>query len=95
MMIKEVLQGIAVIGALIGLAGCEGYIQSSYTREAMVTSCYEDCVTVEDTTGNEWQFIGKEYKTGDKVKLYMDNNHTDNNIYDDRIVKVKATKEKD
>ena len=49
----------------------------------------EDVVTVEDTCGYTWDFIGDGYEVGDVVDLKMYTNHTDSTIYDDVIEDVK------
>ena len=85
----NLLGGLLFCVILCGLGGLENYIKTSYTREAIVIDYYEDVCSAEDKTGNVWHFIGEGYEVGDKVKLYMNTNHTDSNILDDAITKVK------
>lgn len=85
----NLLGGLLFCVILCGLGGLEDYIKTSYTREAIVIDYYEDVCSAEDKTGNVWHFIGEDYEVGDKVKLYMNTNHTDSNILDDTITKVK------
>ena len=77
--------GIIFVAAL---ALCS-QIETTYTREAVVTAIEYDEVTVEDTTGNVWEFYGDDFFVGEKVILTMDNNNTDNNIFDDFIKNVE------
>lgn len=85
--------GLVVCIILCGLLGFEDYVKTNYTREATIVSYYEDSCIAEDNCGNEWCFIGEGYEVGDKVKLYMNTNHTDSNIYDDEIKNVKLIEE--
>ena len=88
----NLLGGLLFCAVLCGLGGLEDYIKTSYTREATVIDYYEDVCCAKDSTGNIWHFIGDGYEVGDKVKLYMNTNHTDSNILDDTITKVKMIK---
>lgn len=66
------------------------WIDTHYTRhDCEVIGYVEDVVTVEDSCGYQWQFIGEGYEVGDTVSLKMYTNHTDNYIYDDEIIEVK------
>ena len=51
-----------------------------------------DEVVVIDEQNEIWSFYGKSYLIGEKVKLVMFNNYTENNIHDDEIVNVKIIK---
>ena len=85
---KEIAQIITVLTLMIiTLCFCSWY-ESYYTREAIVTEVHEDVVIVVDRQGNEWSFIGDEFKVNDNVKLIMNTMHTENNIYDDVIEDV-------
>lgn len=64
-------------------------IETTYTREAVVIAVEYDEVTVEDTTGNVWGFYDDDFFVGEEVILTMDNNNTDNNIFDDFIKDVE------
>ena len=72
--------------------GVAGTIETHYYRTAEVVAISGDEITVTDTTDNEWLFYGDGYTEGDKVKMLMFTNYTDNTIYDDEIVKVKIVK---
>ena len=83
---KIVGLGIGVIFTAL-LTVCS-FIETRYTREAIVVSYRADAVVVQCETGYEWGFIGTCYELGEKVTLVMDNNHT-MSVEDDRIIKVK------
>jgi hypothetical protein len=87
-MTTTIKAGIAFIALLI-LVGVGNYFDSHYTRTGEIIGVDgTDCI-VEDTTGNVWEVDKAGFSIGDKVKLKMYTNHTDLNIYDDIIVKVK------
>lgn len=71
-----------------------GQIETTYTRDAVVISVEQDEVTVEDATGNIWEFYGDDFFVGEEVILTMDNNNTDNNIFDDFIKDVEKRLDK-
>ena len=80
---KIVLVVIAIV--VIGLIGT---IESTYTRDVVVTKV--DCVevTVQDKQGHLWSFYGDDYTVGQEIIVVMNDQHT-SSIYDDTIVKVK------
>lgn len=84
-MIKKLL--LAMIG--LTLVGGMNVYETTYTRDAEVTSVVKDIVTFTDTTGNDWEYEleddDRQCVVGDKVTLIMNTNHTDM-IYDDIIL---------
>lgn len=79
------------LGFLIGL-GIIGNIETHYTIEAEVIETNKYETTFEDKRGELWIWENKttdDFTKGEKVKLYMDNNFTNNKIKDDKIVKIK------
>ena len=68
------------------------YVETKYTKKATVIQVIDEIVIVQDFNGNVWKCYADGYCTGDKVLLTMDNNHTDNNINDDIIKKIKLIK---
>lgn len=64
------------------------YTESHYTKSATVVAVNGNTITVEDTNGNEWEFYGNNYTIGQKVKMTMYTNNTDNR-YDDIVKGVK------
>ena len=89
-MLKDKVKLIAFLIAFVIMFVFASWIDTHYTRKDCVVVGYvEDVVTVEDSCGYEWQYIGEGYEIGDVVDLVMYTNHTDNYIYDDEIVEVK------
>lgn len=83
-MIKRILLVVAIIMML----SVVGMIESTYTRDVVVTKV--DCieVTVQDKQGHHWSFYGDDYTVGQEIIVVMNDNHT-SIITDDRIVGVK------
>lgn len=79
---------VLIITMIIIFCWCS-WFEVHYTREAIVTAVAGEEVTVVDTNGNEWAFIGNEFKVNDNVKLIMNTMHTESNIYDDVIEDVE------
>lgn len=76
---------------LISLVCFEGFIKTHYNKDALVIYVDENknmvsCVTID---GNEWDFQGNDFQVEDEIKVTFFNNLTDNNIYDDEIIKAK------
>lgn len=82
---------LATVGLLVFFLALDrvGYWETHYCRSAEVTNVNKQCVEVTDSADNVWEFYGDGFRTGDKVRLYMFNNGTDSNIYDDEIEDVK------
>lgn len=86
--LKTLLAGLAFVLAF-SFCSCT---ESTYTRKAVVRNITKDTITVEDEGGNFWEFFGDGFNVDDKVKLIMDNNHTDSIITDDIVKNVKRIK---
>lgn len=87
------LQGLLMVISFLLIFILCSQIESTYKRNAKVVSVDQEVVTFEDETGNFWEWERetneREYKTNEKVKLIMFNNHTDNKVEDDEIKRVK------
>lgn len=83
-MIKRIL----IVVAIIMVLSVVGMLETTYTRDVVVTDV--DCieVTVEDRQGHHWSFYGDDYTVGQEITVVMNDNHT-SIITDDRIVDVK------
>lgn len=65
---------------------------NTYPKAAYVVALNykNDVVTVEDATGNRWDFYGcEDYYEGDIVAMTMSDNGTPDNIYDDIIINAR------
>ena len=82
------IKRIVLVVVAIVVVGLMGMIESTYTRDVVVTDA--DCIeiTVQDKQGHHWSFYGDEYKVGQEITVVMNDNHT-SIITDDRIVDVK------
>ena len=87
---KKTLAAAAVIIIFVLCQGIIGNYETHYTREVYVTEVDGDKITTEDNGGNLWEFYSnEEYTIGQKLKLKMFTNYTDNDIYDDEVLDVQ------
>lgn len=89
---KEIIILVLVLVAVIGGLGIVGRFETHYTIDAEVVEINKYEITFEDKRGELWIWENdndNEFTKGDKVKLYMDNNFTDNTFKDDKIVRIK------
>lgn len=89
---KKVFLTIAIIGIIFGIFVGASYIQSHYSRQAVVIEINKNVVTFKDTTNNLWDWIIEEnevFYLDENVVLHMNNNLTDNIIIDDIIENVE------
>lgn len=58
--------------------------------EVVLTETIDGATTVacQDAHGERYAFFGEGFEVGDKVQLEMDDNMTENDIYDDEIIDV-------
>lgn len=61
-----------------------------YVRTGRVVELSGDVITIEDRTGNLWQWSGSHrFAVGSTVTMYMDNMGT-RSIYDDEIIRLRG-----
>lgn len=65
------------------------YEDTHYTQTAEVLSVNSTETLFIDAIGNVWSVYNTDYKKGEFVKLYFDNNRTTYTQNDDIIVKIK------
>ena len=82
-MIKKILIVLAILMAL----GIMGNIESTYTRQAIVTNSDNGIVSAKDNCGYVWKYKGSA-TVGDNVILVMNDNHT-SKISDDIVKGIK------
>ena len=89
---KRIITSIT-IGIIMFL--CVGWLSNqehTYTREVTVHSVECDTVTVVDNNYNVWRYNSNEVDTslvGKTITVVMNDNYTDSNIRDDKIIDVK------
>lgn len=66
------------------------YWENHYDKIAKVKDIDDIVVTIEDSNGFEWEFIGVGFEEGTIVKARMFTNYTDNIIGDDIVESVNA-----
>lgn len=79
---------IFLILVLVILFGVCNKIETNYYREGTIVRQEGNKNVVRDTTGNEWVFYQLGYGKGEKVRMRMFDNHTDDFLEDDEILKV-------
>ena len=62
-------------------------IDTFYTREAIVIDKVNNEIYLQDKCGFVWLITDDKYSVGDRLKLTMNNNHTDS-ILDDSIKEI-------
>lgn len=87
----DFVAGIVFLVSLIAICCIIGYVESHYSKNGYVAEINENEVVIVDDNGHEWVWLEEEptYQRGDKVKMTMYTNHTDGNIFDDEIIKIK------
>lgn len=86
---KKIIVCLTFIGVIFLTMLSANYAETHYSKKAEVVTVVGNSISIEDENGDRWLFYGKGFERGDKVRVIMYNNHTDLNIYDDEIVKVK------
>lgn len=73
-----------IIGAIVTI-GRIGYYETHYEQNGKIRNVTENLITVEDTTGNLWEFYGEGYTEGEELKItFFDGGTLD--LEDDQIV---------
>lgn len=98
---EEIIGMIEMIGIVIGIVlmcavpllfKTETKHSKEYPQTMLVTHIneYIDSVTIETATGFQYSFWGiEDYEVGDVVAVIMNDNLTENDITDDKIVEVR------
>lgn len=85
---KKIISFISLFIVILCFYFCS-FVETHYTREGIVVENNDNLITVKDECGYLWDFEGNDFKVNERVKLTMDTNHTDSNIFDDKIIHVK------
>lgn len=85
----QFISGMVMVVLFVVIISLFGYSQTHYTRTGKIQSVVADELRIIDTTGNIWIFYGEGFRKNDNVKMTMYNNHTDLEITDDIIEKVR------
>lgn len=97
---EKMIEVIEMIGIVIGIVlmfspllfKTETKHSKEYPQTMVVTHVneYIDSVTIETATGYQYSFWGiEDYQIGDVVAVTMNDNATENDITDDKIVEVR------
>ena len=75
---------------MIGLFNVLNYIDRHEEKRGVVVNIDDnDCVTVIDGRGEEWQFFGDGFKVGESIIIVMDTQGTPEE-YDDTIINTRT-----
>ena len=92
---KNILNIIVEVACIAFIVACflfVSYKESHYTKDMTVYDMRNEIITFEDAQGNLWDYetdIDAKFERGQKYKVTMFTNHTDSNIYDDEITRIK------
>lgn len=86
---KERRARVLVLASIVLILLTTSFISTTYTREAIVERVTTECVVLRDTCGNLWEYDTVDVVEGQRVKLIMNTNLTDNDVTDDIITKIK------
>lgn len=87
---SDTIKGLLALIAIIIILGIVGKVENEYTITATVTEISEDKAYTETEKGIEYCLEpNNDLKVGDKVKVTMFTNYTDNRK-DDKVLKVKV-----
>lgn len=81
---------IITIIMMIGLFNVLNYIDRHEEKRGVVVNIDDnDCITIIDGRGEEWQFFGKGFKVGESIIITMDTQGTSEE-YDDTIINTRT-----
>ena len=81
------MKKILIVMGVILLIGLLGGLETTYTRQATIIENKNGIITVEDISGNMWQYEGSG-AVGEQVNLIMHDNNT-SKVTDDIIKEVE------
>lgn len=90
----KTLKAFATITLIIITLSFASIIETTYTRDAVVDKTEGLSVHFVDTTGRGWWYDGCYAEVGEKVKLIMHTNNTDDYVEDDIIKDIKFVENK-
>ena len=89
--IRNAIIGTALFTGAFLMIGRIGYYETHYEQNGKIRTITENLITVEDTTGNLWEFYGEGYTEGEELKItFFDGGTVD--LTDDQIVEVEKIK---
>ena len=86
---KNIIKTIIIVFIILIVLSIVNNYNTHYVRYGTVYSVNNDTITIKDEQGHLWDFIGSDYKLNDNVRMKMHTNYTDNNITDDKIIKIE------
>lgn len=85
---KKIMSFISLFIVVLCFCFCS-FAETHYTKNAIVTNVNQNLITAKDENGYLWEFEGEGFEEDTEVKLIMDTNHTDSNIFDDKVIDAR------
>ena len=89
--IRNILTSAIVTTGLLSCMCVVGYSDTHYTRQGKIIEINQQQVSVLDTSGNVWMFVGQGYERNQNVMMTISTQGTDSIIKDDVITSVKTS----
>ena len=86
--IRNAIIGTAIFTGAFLMIGRIGYYETHYEQNGKIRNVTENLITVEDTTGNLWEFYGEGSTEGEELKITCFDGGTVD-LTDDQIVEVE------
>ena len=88
---KKIISFISLFIVILCFYFCS-FVETHYTKEGNVIEINNNLIVIKDDYGYPWDFKGNGFKVNERVKLTINTNHTDSNIFDDKVIDVKKIK---
>lgn len=94
-MFKKVVCAIVGFGCVVCAVSFGSIVAHNYTMNGIVDSINNGYITVEDSTGNVWDYDFDEvvtrdsFKVNERVEISFNDNCSDSNRIDDIITKIE------
>lgn len=89
---KRIITSITIVIIMFLCIGWLSNQEHTYTREVTVHNTQDNTLIVVDNNYNVWSCIvddTTQYNKGDTLTVVMNDNYTDSNIKDDKIIGIK------
>ena len=89
---KRIITSITIVIIMFLCIGWLSNQEHTYTREVTVHNTQDNTLIVVDNNYNVWSCIvddTTQYNKGDILTVVMNDNYTDSNIKDDKIIGIK------
>lgn len=92
MKVKEKISFFVALTLFVLVLILCNYIETTDIKKATITKIENDNVILIDESGKEWQVAFDNFLLGDNVEITINNNHSDKDFSDDKIIKINKIK---